>query len=255
MRQELFFAKDSLHDLEGKIAAERKNYSHATGISRMLKSQVVRLAGAVTLTLAVGCSEEIAPTNDTAPARKIETSVVCQRDYIAAGILPYTIRNGRVFVLLGEESRTAGTVWTDFVGTRKDEDCTPVVTAAREFSEESRGAYASGKTAEAIRSINPTVLDSPRVYFWILKVDDIPAREIEHGPTGSDSEKSHYCWLDLADLLDSIDANTQKIPRRCGGHSNGLYHKFEQNLTHRYLLHVGIRFHSNSLDKMVKVFS
>jgi len=198
---------------------------------RRMKSQVVRLTGAVALTLAAGCSEEIAPSNGTASAPKVETSVVCQRDYIAAGILPYTIRNGRVFVLLGEESRTAGTVWTDFVGTRKDEDCTPVVTAAREFSEESRGAYASEKTAEAIRSINPTVIDSPRVYFWILKVDDIPARAIEKRPTGRYSEKSHYCWLDLADLLDSIDANTQTVPRRCGGHSSGLYHKFEQNLT------------------------
>ena len=196
----------------------------------MLNSQIVRLLCAVTLTLAVGCNEEITPSNGTASARKIETSVVCQRDYIAAGILPYAIRNGRVFLLLGEESRTAGTVWTDFVGTRKDEDCTPVVTAAREFSEESRGAYASEKTAEAIRSINPTVIDSPRVYFWILKVDDIPARDIEKRPTGPYSEKSHYCWLDLADLLDSIDANTRTVPRRCGGHSSGLYHKFEQNL-------------------------
>ena len=196
----------------------------------MLKPKVLRLTGAVTLTLAAGCSEEIAPSNDTASAQKVETSVVCQRDYIAAGILAYTIRNERVFVLLGEESRTTGTVWTDFVGTRKDEDCTPVVTAAREFSEESRGAYAFAKTAKAIRSVNPTVIDSPRVYFWILKVDDIPAREIEKLGTGRYSEKSHYCWLDLSDLLDSIDANTQRIPRRCGGHSSGLYHKFEQNL-------------------------
>jgi hypothetical protein len=68
------------------------------------------------------------------------------------------------------------------------------------------------------------------VYFWILKVEDIPAREIEKGSTGRFSEKSHYCWLDLADLLASIDANTRTVPRRCGGHSSGLYHKFEQNL-------------------------
>jgi 8-oxo-dGTP pyrophosphatase MutT (NUDIX family) len=196
----------------------------------MPKSKVIRLAYAVTLTLAAGCSEDIAPSNDTASAYEAESSIVCQRDYIAAGILPYTIRNGRIFLLLGEESRTEGTVWTDFIGTRVDKDCTPVVTAAREFGEESRGTYPSEQTAEAIRSVNPTVIDAPRVYFWILKVDDIPAREIEKGQTGRYSEKSHYCWVDLADLLAGIDADTRRIPRRCGGHSSGLYHKFEQNL-------------------------
>jgi 8-oxo-dGTP pyrophosphatase MutT (NUDIX family) len=189
--------------------------------------------GAVALALfAAGCAAEMAdPDNHSAPALdKASAEPSCRRDYAAAGILPYTIRNGRVLVLLGEESRTEGIVWTDFIGTRKDPDCEPVVTAAREFREETRNAYPDAATVAYIRERRPLTIDPPGVHFWIMPVDYVDALELRNGPTGRWSEKFTYCWVDLAGLLRAVDENTQRIPEDCGGRSKRLFTKFENNL-------------------------
>jgi 8-oxo-dGTP pyrophosphatase MutT (NUDIX family) len=193
----------------------------------------IQAIGATALTLVVaGCAADKAHSNATGmqAADDPQAASSCRHDYLAAGILPYTIRNGRVVVLLGEESRTEGLVWTDFIGTRKDPDCEPVVTAAREFCEETRDAYPEAATVEYIRERRPLIIDPPGVYFWIMPVDYVTAENLRNGPGGRWSEKFTYCWVDLAGLLRAVDEDARRIPAACGGRSERLFTKFENNL-------------------------
>lgn len=191
-----------------------------------MRVTTVRKIGAPALALLLSaCSAE---TVDSGGDSAIEPP--CRKDFLAAGILPYTIRENRVFLLLGEESRTEGLVWTDFIGTRKDPDCDPAKTAAREFREETRDTYSEAETIEYVRDRPPLVIDPPGVYFWIMPVEDIAPLELRNGPTGRWSEKFTYCWVDLAGLLRAVDEGTRPIPRDCGGRSEQLYSKFEKNV-------------------------
>lgn len=186
---------------------------------------------ALALTLA-GCAADKADSiaSDAPVADKSTAESSCRRDYVGAGILPYTLRDGRVAVLLGEESRSEGLVWTDFVGTRKDPDCDPAITAAREFREESRDAYPDAATIEYVRDRSPIIVDPPGIYIWVMPVDYIAADILRNGPAGRWSEKFTYCWIDLAGLLRAVDEGTPHIPRACGGRSKRLFSKFEKNL-------------------------
>ena len=55
----------------------------------------------------------------------------------AAGILPYTLVNGKVYFLLGKDIRDGA--WSDFGGKSEPDDVHVVDTACREFFEETCG--------------------------------------------------------------------------------------------------------------------
>ena len=50
---------------------------------------------------------------------------------ISAGIIPYTLINGRMYFLLGYERKS----WSGFIGSSENDE-TPIDTAVREFNEE-----------------------------------------------------------------------------------------------------------------------
>eukprot|EP00698_Gefionella_okellyi_P025662 TRINITY_DN9464_c0_g1_i1.p1 TRINITY_DN9464_c0_g1~~TRINITY_DN9464_c0_g1_i1.p1 ORF type:complete len:348 (-),score=61.80 TRINITY_DN9464_c0_g1_i1:87-1130(-) len=84
--------------------------------------------------------------------------------YQGAGVLPYTIVNGGVLVLLGaEQTRKDGTglgYWADFGGKREESDANELCTAAREFAEETKGVFNDG--IDAATSASQSTVDSSR---------------------------------------------------------------------------------------------
>jgi len=90
--------------------------------------------------------------------------------YTGAGVLPYTTLNGDVLVLLGAEySRPSGSgrgYWCDFGGRREDNDVDERFTAAREFSEETRGVFNNGVDASSATNdecVNASVSNMLRI--------------------------------------------------------------------------------------------
>jgi predicted NUDIX family NTP pyrophosphohydrolase len=69
-------------------------------------------------------------------------------EHKSAGVLPFSIHEGAVMVLLGAEPCRTGpggrvwkTMWRDFGGGREAADADSAATAAREFSEETLGLF------------------------------------------------------------------------------------------------------------------
>lgn len=155
----------------------------------------------------------------------------CSKDHVAAGVLPYTIRNCEVWILLGHEPDRP--FWTDFVGRRQTEDCTPQETAAREFAEESRLAYPAGETLPKILDSDAFVVGGGRVHIWIIRVDWIDGAEIAGYPEVDDFEKDTYCWLRLREVLDAVDNGDElatDVFRDCPGEPCRFFDLFRNNL-------------------------
>ena len=145
----------------------------------------------------------------------------CLRDYLAAGVLPYTLESGDVWILLGHEPKDPH--WTDFVGKREEEDCLPEETAAREFAEESRLAYPTSETSQRIRESKSHAVvidDCKKVHIWVIQVGKIPAEEREELAGSDTAEKNNYCWMKLSDVLAAVDVGeplTTAVPAHCTG--------------------------------------
>jgi 8-oxo-dGTP pyrophosphatase MutT (NUDIX family) len=165
------------------------------------------------------------------PAAHAAEPPKCSKDHDAAGVLPYTIRDGEVWVLLGHEPGRP--YWTDFVGGREMEDCTPQETAAREFAEESRLAYPIWETLPMILDSNAVIVGGGRVHIWVLEVDWLSETEIASYPELDESEKDTYCWMPLKPVLDAVDSGDEQstgVPDDCPGEQRAFLNIFRNNL-------------------------
>lgn len=157
--------------------------------------------------------------------------------YNAAGVLPYARHAGEVEVLLGCEPRSdrgQAQLWTDFTGGRNGMDASALDTAAREFSEETRGAYPVAEARERLDAADARLMVGDKVVLFLTEVRWIPAYAIEQKPYGISSEKRRYCWVEVGDLLARIDAAGEtgiaEVPDSCGPRPRALYDLFQQNL-------------------------
>ena len=104
-------------------------------------------------------------------------SIDKRKSCYSAGILPYTIRNGKIYYLLGRDWRDEG--WSDFGGKVEDKDSNNIInTAIREFYEETMGCVLSEneliKKMESnnIKYIKSTTLNGSPYYMYFIYVND-----------------------------------------------------------------------------------
>lgn len=144
-----------------------------------------------------------------------------------AGILPYTIKNGTVYFLLGLERRNHLWQWADFGGICDAEDTTDAakynttqarLCAAREAAEETRYVFGNslplpqGLTKKSPQ-FNVSVkywlstikkeFQSPHYFQFFAEVDYIDANSLKNSPT-VDYEKVDYLWIDALHFLQAV---------------------------------------------------
>ena len=100
-----------------------------------------------------------------------------KRGGYSAGILPYTIRNDKIYYLLGRDWRDEG--WSDFGGKVEDKDSNNVKkTAMREFYEETMGAVLSEQQLihnmedESLKTIKSVTLNGSPYYMYFMYIQD-----------------------------------------------------------------------------------
>ncbi|KAI3425201.1 hypothetical protein D9Q98_008970 [Chlorella vulgaris] len=174
-------------------------------------------------------------------------------EYKAAGVLPFSIHEGAVLVLIGAEPCRTGpggkvwrTMWKGFGGGREAADADSAATAAREFAEETLGLFgccavdqqgvaASAAAMEAqLRQSGRSVkvihaLKKGQYHFyctqtpWVAPLMFSLARqqnEATHAVAGA--EKSAFAWVPLAALLECVATSAPRYflesrAEVCGG--------------------------------------
>ena len=123
-----------------------------------------------------------------------------QEEYVNAGVLPYSTETGEIMVLLGYDADDKH--WSDFVGV-----CTPgerpAQTAARQFEEETRGAYQLGDIARRLQGKSPVEVGNTRIF--LLEVPMVSGTQLsrlakdrgfrEPLDLGPDAAVQLYCLL------------------------------------------------------------
>lgn len=156
--------------------------------------------------------------------------------YKAAGVLPYAHHAGETRLLLGcepRDDRGDEHFWTDFTGGRDDSDTSALESAAREFSEETRGAYSIHEVRARLEDADARVMVTGKVVIFLTEVHWISPYAIQQGPATASSEKHRYCWVEIDDLLARIDAagpGPAQVPEHCGDEPRSLYDVFQRNL-------------------------
>lgn len=148
--------------------------------------------------------------------------------YVNAGVFPYSTASGDILVLLGFDGDRAS--WSDFVGTCTPGE-TPPDTAAREFSEETRGAFPGDRIVTRLETLEPVRIEE--TLLFLLEVPPISAAEISRLTKSRTSEKTAYCWVPLAALLASIDESgpgRAQVPEFCRASSLELFDVAANNL-------------------------
>ena len=148
--------------------------------------------------------------------------------YVNAGVFPYSTASGDMLVLLGFDGERKS--WSDFVGTCTPGE-TPPETAAREFSEETRGAFPDDPIASRLENLEPVRIGE--TLLFLVEVPPISAAEIARLTKSRKSEKTEYCWVPLDALLQSIDergAGRAQVPEMCGASSRALFDVAAGNL-------------------------
>jgi hypothetical protein len=151
-----------------------------------------------------------------------------QADYVNAGILPYSTESGEVRLLLGFDGENAH--WSDFVGVCTPGE-TPAATAAREFAEETRGAYAQADMSRRLQGVSPVPVGPTRIF--LLDVPEVSAEQIARLTKSRNSEKTSYCWVRLLDLLESVDSGGPRraeVPASCGGDNAKVFNLLARSL-------------------------
>ncbi len=151
-----------------------------------------------------------------------------QAEYVNAGILPYSVESGEVRVLLGFDGENQH--WNDFVGVCTPGE-TPVQTAAREFVEETRGAFEMSDIALRLQGAAPINVGPTRIF--ILEIPEISAQQLDRLTRSRNSEKTAYCWVRLTDLLQSVDERGPRraeVPASCGGDNAKVFNLMGQGL-------------------------
>lgn len=130
-----------------------------------------------------------------------------------AGVFAYSKKNGELKVLLGLESYQQ---WADFVGGRNHngESCRDI--AAREFTEETRGAYSSINTVQQLK--NAKIITVKKTKIFLMEVPFIDARVLGNMPEIANFEKQQYCWISWSHLRNSPN----KVPSYCGNAETSL---------------------------------
>lgn len=152
-----------------------------------------------------------------------------------AGILPYAVKeNGKVLFLLGREAGGgAQGTWADFGGGGKPEDGGDTEkTAIREFTEETRAAFAQtvdSKYADptlykkAIEQSNQVIrhhmsrgIDNPgpKTFYtlYLAKVDYLSPNIIKHGPYRH-HEKDAYEWVDAETFINNLQRQNKYLKK------------------------------------------
>ena len=153
------------------------------------------------------------PSPPPSPAPRAPSAEV--DEFRVAGIFAVSRYQGGVLALLGLDAHTNR--WADFVGYRKSGETAPQ-TAAREFTEETRGAWRSEVTAANLAASGgaPYRVGPARIY--LVEVPFREAAELAGLGALMDTEKTDYCWVDLRALLASIDASASpSVPPACDG--------------------------------------
>jgi hypothetical protein len=148
--------------------------------------------------------------------------------YVNAGVFPYSTASGDMLVLLGFDGDRKS--WSDFVGTCTPGE-TPPDTAAREFSEETRGAYPGDRLVNRLENLEPVRIGE--TLLFLVEVPPISAAEISRLAKGRNSEKIAYCWVSLEALIESIDSRGPggaQVPEMCGASSREFFDVAASNL-------------------------
>lgn len=156
--------------------------------------------------------------------------------FTAAGVLPYSISEGRLLFLLGkEERRTAngGTtyVWQDFGGAREGGE-TEAETAAREFAEETFGlffdcAMSEHSMCESAKVMKSCLEDQKGVFvgrngsytMFVAPVKFVGSFLLnvaceQRRASGGEREKVDFSWVSADALLGALNRN-QSMQQRC----------------------------------------
>jgi len=151
-----------------------------------------------------------------------------QEEYVNAGVMAYTMEPGEITLLLGFDGEESH--WSDFVGV-----CTPGErprdTAARQFEEETRGAYPMAEITRMLQGAAPVVIGETRIF--LLEVPPVSAVQLGRLAKDRGYEKTDYCWVPLSDLLASVDErgpNRAQVPASCIADSRRLFNLVGRNL-------------------------
>lgn len=151
-----------------------------------------------------------------------------QEEYVNAGVFPYTTAPGEITVLLGFDEEEEH--WSDFVGVCTPGE-TPRQTAARQFEEETRGAYRLADISQRLQGA--AAVEVGNTHLFLLEVPQVSATMLERLAKDRGYEKTAYCWVPLTELLVSIDergAGRAEVPASCVAASHDLYDLVGQNL-------------------------
>lgn len=157
---------------------------------------------------------------------------------VAAGVLPYTIIDAQVYLLLGYDDDKPG--WTDFgggreiVGSLNNETRleTPQEIAVREFFEECRMVYGKEQIDVKFRP-DAYITATNGVYrSYVVNLPYKSREEIRKAMIPLDDkfeifrEKSDFYWISLDDLKTVIRSGSNKLP---GSPNKGIIYKHFYN--------------------------
>lgn len=151
------------------------------------------------------------------------------RELVNAGVLPYFFdKSGKAYFLIGQEPNG---LWADFGGNFEKTDASSKMTAAREFSEETR--YVFGKLAAKVKNLEEKVegkyylqksidyimprmtleLIHPKKYYrmYLAEVDFIPEDTFKNAFKVPHFEKKDYTWVLVDDFLDSMKKTENRM--------------------------------------------
>jgi hypothetical protein len=218
-------------------------------------------------------------------------------EFSAAGVLPYAVYAGQILFLLGKERFVSAAqnnsahmrsrlVWSDFGGRREPADADAEHTAAREFSEETLGLFASlNLNALSVKQSECTMLtrlrSSEGVYktqnglysMFVAKVEYIELlmftiarnmsddgtadRSLAHGkptPALDKSEKLEWMWVPSSALLGALESQEHRKHRnnvvaRVGVKQLRMFYKFVISLRGEHFSHEGTRASPTTRDE------
>jgi 8-oxo-dGTP pyrophosphatase MutT (NUDIX family) len=117
----------------------------------------------------------------------------------AAGICPITVYRGKVWILLGRDSKDKGGRWSDFTGGKESIDKIPRSTALRELREETGGAVQTDlKDYKTFIDVTPSGKSVYKFVAWIDYDHAIPLKF----RNSKDDEKVELGWFELEKLFE-----------------------------------------------------
>lgn len=160
-----------------------------------------------------------------------------------AGVLPYTKIGKAYYILLGKEYRNnrfgtrPGYYYSEFGGAEDRSDRKDIkMTAAREFSEETKSVYGKSNTRRSINYIYKRLSNNNKIQLgkgytlYPANVSHIPAAKFNRAPKKKHSEKSSYVWIHAKDLLKIVKSSNSRIPKKYDRYNTLIYPFFLKHL-------------------------